>query len=1342
MANFYTYDPSYDNLFAIDKDSAPRGWRKVLKGSTVHDNDTSGNYVSGTSNLTGKNSLLYSYNGLSQNGIAVDGGSIAIIGSNGLMTGATALYNASIEALGGGVISRGIVGSSGAIFAGGVTGAGANGKYVSAGGTALDPVVGSGGYALAGGGAADFVVKGYTVNGSGGLISGGTFNPGSLFGIGNGGVGSGGTLFGSQAVFSGGTSKDQLFAHSRGIQLVLSNGLSSNATILGGTLLNSGGTTAGATVSNGGTIQVTGGTYFSWLNANYALQYGSYGFGSSYDDVVTSGATEIVGSDGTVTRSVLSKGAQGTVLYGGTSVAPNITGGTETVSSGGTLLNGAVRNGGSALVASGGYISGLSASQGYAEIKSGGVGSDFVANNGGTIQVDNGGSASHLVVSNGGTLTLLSGGTIRNGATIITNATDRTVFPGGASVDYIVASGGTSVITSGATIGGNAIYAVGSGTALVSGSGAAVGTAMAGSGSDPNNASATGGAVVIGNGGVVSSATAQVNGAVVLGSGGAIVNGLSIVGGTGSLMSGGLINNSIPLQVSAGTATVAQGSWYGAPTTTSAVGGSLFVDSGYSFKEIDVGSNGTATINGADVFTINVAPSAVDNIRGTGTIQYLYASNGTNNISSKAIVGTLNGTGGTNDVSSGAYVVNLNATGGTNTIYAAGTVGALTASGATNTISGKGVIGDLNATGGTNTLTSGAILNLNATNATNLISAGAFLYTFNAIGGVNSVSSGARITTMLSASQGASLAIASGAVVPNVTLNGVNTDIPRGGAGVKVLSAVNGATSIINSGAQLNSVYLSSGQATVASGAFISRLTIMSGASGILNSGASVQHIDVAKGGWVSGARIANGGELTVSSGGTAVQTLVTYDAGSGQHVSSSPNTMVQSGGTLSGATIIGATSSAGTNNLGGLLNIDSGAVLVNTSMGYNARIRVAGLKYSNSGSVSLKQGILTVSENGQTWQMNLTGNYNDNGFIINDDGNGNTVIVYQKCFLAGSMIRTPKGEKAVERLRKGEQICVLKDGKEDVREITAVIQRRARVNTSQPEDMAGWSVIVAKDAFGAGLPNKDLSVTPEHCFYFEGRFVPARMLVNGTSIRYDHSQVEYDYYHVQTAPHSVIWANDVLTESWLDTDEEELYKPDGSSEDILSLAERQRLNWDEHAAAPLDVSQAFVKPLHETFAARAAELGITKVETAVDTSHDGMTADPAPYIRLEDGRTIRPQRHEAGRYLFSLPAHARRVMLGSRTFRPSENIGPHMDDRRELGMLVGQVSVWAGSHEHVITRHLTERHLKGWDVIEAGPHRWTQGEAELLLHDAPSANVGQNMLSIEVQAGGPYRQA
>ena len=1241
----YSYDTKYDKLTSVGVSQAPAGWKQILAGatdSTGSGANVSNYYVSGwststfiyssgaSSGSTGtatSYSLAYTYQHYISNSIAVDGGSLAAIGDTGRLYGATALYNASIEAIGSGIISGGVVGSSGAIFAGAVTGA----SNVSGYGTVLNPIVGSAGYALVGGGANDFVIKGFQVNGVGGVMSGGTFNPGSLYGVGNGGVASAGTIFGSQAIFSNGTSLNQLFVGGSSVQIVVSNGLSSNATILGGTIYNSGGTTSGATAASGGLVHVAGGTYVSWLHAGYKAEFGSYGQGTSVDTTILAGGTERVDSDGTTSRAVISSGGVD-IIAGGTSLSPTVRGGTEFVTSSGFASNATITSGGSAFITSGGVVSNLTvSSRSYAEVASGGTGFEFVASSGGSVQVNNGGTVNHLVMNSGGAGGVSSGGVVTSGATLNAANSQFTVGSDG-TVDYVLANAGTAIAMSGATVA-SGMTAAGTTASVVAGG--SVNTLQAGNG-------AVGGTAIVSNGGMVSSVGIQSAGTAIVSNGGTILNMLTVNAGAASILSGAQFASGATVMASGGTVISA-----GRTTTTPAI---VSIDSGNQLTELDIGSNATATITNRTIGTLN-------------------ATSGIDNLNSGASVLTLNALGGTQNVGSGAFVSALNAAGGTSVIASKSLVSALT------------------------------------------------------------VSSGASVT------------ISSGATVPNVMLSGATVQIPNGGAGVQVLSAVSGATGVISAGAKLNSMFLSSANGTIASGVFISRLTILSGASGVLMPGASVQYIEVGNGGWVSGATVSSNDELLVSSGGTAIQSVITYDRGTTR--ASGPASTVQSGGVVSNATIAGATGAVNRDNLGGLLTVESGATLVNTSMGYNARIRINGMAYDDKNkSVVVSNNLLTVTENGQTWSMSLTGNYDPSGFVLSDDGQGNSFLIYQKCFLAGSMIRTPKGEKAVERLRKGEQVCIHVDGKEETREITGIIQRRARVDSSRPEDMAGWSVIVAKDAFGEGLPNKDLSVTPEHCFYFEGKFVPVRMLVNGTSIRYDHSQVEYDYYHVKTEPHSIIWANDVLTESWLDTDEQGIYQPDSSAEAALRLVDRQKLSWDEHAAAPLDVSQDFVKPLHTSFAERAKELGLMKAETASGTLADDMTADPAPYIRLDDGRTIRPHRHEAGRYLFTLPAHARRVVLGSRTFRPSESVGPHLDDRRELGMLIGQVSVWAGGQEHIVTRHLTEKGLKGWDIIEAGPHRWTKGEAELLLHDAPSSSTGQHMLSIEVQAGGPYKKS
>lgn len=76
--------------------------------------------------------------------------------------------------------------------------------------------------------------------------------------------------------------------------------------------------------------------------------------------------------------------------------------------------------------------------------------------------------------------------------------------------------------------------------------------------------------------------------------------------------------------------------------------------------------------------------------------------------------------------------------------------------------------------------------------------------------------------------------------------------------------------------------------------------------------------------------------------------------------------------------------------------------------------------------------------------------------------------------------------------------------------------------------------VRICKDALEAGVPHRDFLVTPEHCMYFDGRFAPVRMLVNGITIAYAHEIRSYECYHVETGDHAVIQANGLLTESYL----------------------------------------------------------------------------------------------------------------------------------------------------------------------------------------------------------------
>ncbi|WP_048839612.1 Hint domain-containing protein, partial [Acetobacter cibinongensis] len=295
----------------------------------------------------------------------------------------------------------------------------------------------------------------------------------------------------------------------------------------------------------------------------------------------------------------------------------------------------------------------------------------------------------------------------------------------------------------------------------------------------------------------------------------------------------------------------------------------------------------------------------------------------------------------------------------------------------------------------------------------------------------------------------------------------------------------------------------------------------------------------------------------------------------------------------------------------------------------------------------------------------------------------------------------------------------------------------KAHVNVCHglPDDEAGWPVRVLKDGIADGVPYKDMLITAEHCLFFKDRFVPVRMLVNGVSIFYDKSITSYDYYHVETEQHSVITADGMLTESYLDTGNRSSFRQEGKIATMCGAVK----SWQNDAGAPLNVERSFVEPLY-----RALEWRETCHAAHASGSHSPvimseLTSDPDLYLVTETGATIRAIRHEGLTYSFMLPPKTSFVRLISKADRPCDVIGPFVDDRRLMGVAVGEVTVIGKSQKRSISVHLQTTKPEGWhtDMGWQGA-AWTNGNALLPLTGAQSRD-GMTLLSITVLSAGPY---
>nr|WP_237442451.1 Hint domain-containing protein [Saccharibacter sp. 17.LH.SD] len=347
-------------------------------------------------------------------------------------------------------------------------------------------------------------------------------------------------------------------------------------------------------------------------------------------------------------------------------------------------------------------------------------------------------------------------------------------------------------------------------------------------------------------------------------------------------------------------------------------------------------------------------------------------------------------------------------------------------------------------------------------------------------------------------------------------------------------------------------------------------------------------------------------------------------------------------------------------------------------------------------------------------------------GGTNNNPNNPNPTKPFKPCYLAGSLIRTPRGDVPVETLKEGDTVLTYQNGKAEEHPLRWVGKKHLYVRPNAHNGFVDYPVCIKKDALADGVPSQDLFVTPEHCMFLNGMFIPVRMLVNGVSIAYQEDVTEYDIYHIETEEHAVVWANDALSETYLDTGSRKMFNVVAQINAHSSeLSEQYVKTWERDAAAPLETSRNVVEPVWQEIAQRAG----------VHYSTPATVNDPDLHLVTEAGDVIRPYRVRNDHYLFHLPENIDQVQLISRTARPSEVIGPFVDDRRNLGVLIDDIRLFQRTDYTEIEAPFHDASLPGWDVMEESHCRWTNGAALLPVERSAVSRV----LSVHILQAGPY---
>jgi Hint domain len=136
-------------------------------------------------------------------------------------------------------------------------------------------------------------------------------------------------------------------------------------------------------------------------------------------------------------------------------------------------------------------------------------------------------------------------------------------------------------------------------------------------------------------------------------------------------------------------------------------------------------------------------------------------------------------------------------------------------------------------------------------------------------------------------------------------------------------------------------------------------------------------------------------------------------------------------------------------------------------------------------------------------------------------------------CYLKGTRILTPLGERKIEDLRT-QDLVITVGGR--AKPIEWIGSRRYRCARGRTWEAAVRPVRVARGALARNVPHADLLLSQEHCLLIDGGLIRIGDLVNGRSIAVDPCSelTEIEYLHVKLATHDAIYAEGAAGETLL----------------------------------------------------------------------------------------------------------------------------------------------------------------------------------------------------------------
>lgn len=323
-----------------------------------------------------------------------------------------------------------------------------------------------------------------------------------------------------------------------------------------------------------------------------------------------------------------------------------------------------------------------------------------------------------------------------------------------------------------------------------------------------------------------------------------------------------------------------------------------------------------------------------------------------------------------------------------------------------------------------------------------------------------------------------------------------------------------------------------------------------------------------------------------------------------------------------------------------------------------------------------------------------------DEVFVVRPTANGAEILLENDntppCFAAGTHILTTSGPVAVEHLNPGDHVITASGHTAPIRWIgwrSINLACHSRPDAVSP-------IRITAGALAPAIPARDLFLSPDHALFLHGHLVPAKLLLNGVTIRRETDCASVTYFHIELDRHDIILAENLAVETYLDTGNRNAFANAQGSPHAAPVFGRGR-QWNDFACADLCLSGPLLQTIRREIFQRTRGLGYQvatnfRIELHVDDHLIGQHDAPAHAAEF----TLPPQHHGP-------------LFIRSAAFTPAEfadGTTPD-DDWRRLGIAISRVKL---DHAQTSLSRIATQGV--YPRASGDAAEWTNGNAAITI--------------------------